>query len=145
MTSLKKKYQLGFLILSILISIQITSRLKESIPKSVITQKDLLVKIQTNNLPLILDVRTQQEYISGHIPRAININYQELSDRFDDISAFKKSDIIVYCERGIRAKIANVILQKAGFKSIVYLQGDISKWRSNKLPITKNNELSRSN
>ncbi len=145
MTLSRNKYRVGFLLLSIFICIQIAAYVEKNRVKSIITQKDLLAQIQTNNPPLILDVRTPKEYNTGHIPGAVNIHYRELGDRLDEISAVKNSNIVVYCERGIRAKIAKLTLQKAGFKSILYLEGDISKWRSNKLPIKKANELSINN
>ena len=42
--------------------------------------------------------------------------------------------MVVYCEVGVRAKVAEVILSQAGFKSILHLEGDMSAWRSSNLP-----------
>ena len=100
-----------------------------------ISQTNLLTQIQAKKSFLILDVRTQKEYDSGHIPGAINIDFKELPQRIDEIDRFKNSTIVLYCERGIRAKVAEVTLKQAGFKSILHLEGNMLAWRSNSLPI----------
>ncbi|MBE9078102.1 rhodanese-like domain-containing protein [Romeria aff. gracilis LEGE 07310] len=80
-------------------------------------------------------MRTAQENEAGHIAGAVNIHFGELEARIDEISALKKSVIVVYCERGIRANIAEATLREAGFESIVHLQDDIFAWRKNGLPL----------
>ncbi|KST66350.1 hypothetical protein BC008_26130 [Mastigocoleus testarum BC008] len=98
---------------------------------------ELAQVINTNAVPIILDVRTAKEYSEGHIPGAINIEYRELPSRLHGIKSSAKKQIIVYCERGFRAKIAEHTLKQAGFKKILHLQGDMSAWRSKGLEIEK--------
>lgn len=100
-----------------------------------ISQTELLTKIQTKQPPLILDVRSKHEYDSGHIPGAINISFERLDDRIDRIDRHKNSTVVVYCERGFRARVAETTLNQAGFTSILHLEGDMSQWRTNSLPI----------
>ena len=102
-----------------------------------ISQANLLTQIETAQPPLILDVRSQPEYDAGHIPGAINIEFRQLKDRISEIESFKNSTVVVYCERGIRAKVAEAALSQAGFDSILHLEGDMSAWRNNSLPIVK--------
>lgn len=102
-----------------------------------ITSAQLLAQIEAGNPPVILDVRTAKEYEAGHIPGAIQIHFQEVSNRIEDLQNLANKDVVVYCERGFRAQIAENTLQKAGFDRIYHLEGDIKAWRTAKLPITK--------
>ena len=102
---------------------------------TLISQADLAAQVQANTAPIILDVRTAGEYEAGHIPGAINIHYRELPERIEEVSALGSQEIVVYCERGIRAYFAERTLHEAGFESILHLEGDMVAWRRNNHPI----------
>jgi phage shock protein E len=78
----------------------------------------------------ILDVRTAGEYNSGHIPGAINIGYKAISTRLDELAIYRDKNIVVYCEVGGRARMAQSDLTKAGFSNVYHLTGDMRAWRS---------------
>ena len=63
-----------------------------------------------------LDVRTESEFLSGHIENSIHIPLQELLSRLDEIEQLKQKDIIVYCRSGARSGKAINILIKNNFK-----------------------------
>ncbi len=100
-----------------------------------ITQSELVSRLDSNTAPVILDVRTPDEYAAGHIPGAINIDYRELPERSLELQPMRDRDIVVYCERGVRARVAEETLQGAGFTRILLLNGDMTAWRANGLPI----------
>lgn len=89
---------------------------------------------------LILDVRTAEEYATGHIPSAINIDYRDISAqikaRSETLQAFKTKKVVVYCERGVRAGRAEAALTAAGFQ-VIRLKGDIRAWKAAGLPIQR--------
>lgn len=85
--------------------------------------------------PLLLDVRSQQEFAGGHIPGSINIPVAELASRLGEIEAHKGSEVVVYCERGGRAVVATEILEAVNFSSIRHMEGDMSAWRKAQLPL----------
>ncbi|MDY6898837.1 MAG: rhodanese-like domain-containing protein, partial [Cyanobacteriota bacterium] len=94
--------------------------------------------IKLDKAPVILDVRTSEEYLEGHVPGAINIEYRELPSRIDEISKLSKKDkIVVYCERGVRANIAEETLRKAGFSEVLHLEGDMSGWKKRGFEVEK--------
>ncbi|MEM6755112.1 MAG: rhodanese-like domain-containing protein, partial [Cyanobacteria bacterium P01_C01_bin.38] len=68
-----------------------------------ISATELIEQIKVDKAPVILDVRTREEYLEGHIPGAINIEYRELPSRINEISSLSNQKIVVYCERGVRA------------------------------------------
>jgi rhodanese-related sulfurtransferase len=86
---------------------------------------------------LLIDVRSPDEFSMGHVPGAVNIPYQELADRLGDVRPRHEKGVVLYCESGRRAGIAEGILRKAGLDNIRHLEGDMSAWRQSKLPIEK--------
>ena len=63
--------------------------------------------------PLLLDVRTPQEFASGHIPGAVNIPVDDLRSRMGELPRDRK--IAAYCQVGQRGYLATRILQQNGF------------------------------
>ena len=74
-----------------------------------------------------LDVRTESEFLSGHIENSIHIPLQELPTRLDEIEQLKQKDIIVYCRSGARSGRATNLLIKNNFK-VQNLSGGILDW-----------------
>lgn len=86
---------------------------------------------------LLLDVRTPEEYASGHVPGAVNVPYDELSSRIGEIEARRGGSVVVYCEKGPRASKATATLAGAGFASVRSLAGHMSAWRASGLPVER--------
>ncbi|GDY06648.1 NADH oxidase [Planctomycetia bacterium] len=63
--------------------------------------------------PLLLDVRTPQEFSAGHLPGAVNIPVDELRSRMNELKHDR--DIAAYCQVGQRGYLATRILRQAGF------------------------------
>ena len=99
-----------------------------------ISQAQLQEWMQQKSEICILDVRSASEYNSGHVPGAINIGHTEISEHIDKIMPYKDKDVVVYCERGVRARMAQGTLLKAGFTSVYHLTGDMDAWRKADLP-----------
>ncbi|NEO87155.1 MAG: rhodanese-like domain-containing protein [Spirulina sp. SIO3F2] len=102
-----------------------------------IAPETLAAQIQTQTAPLVLDVRTPQEYAAGHIPGAINIEFRELEARLAELPIAPDEAIVVYCEQGVRAGVAERTLAASGFTAVLHLQGDMVVWRQQKLPIAR--------
>ena len=81
---------------------------------------------------LIVDVRTKEEYNSGHIEGALLLPVQELEDRLDELPIDKS--IIVHCQSGGRSRTAATTLVENGFKQ-VYDMGGISDWIAKGYPV----------
>jgi len=74
------------------------------------------VVVETNT-PLVVDVRTPEEFRSGAYPGAINISLDELQHRIDELGA-KDRDITLYCASGARSAYAQRVLQHVGFTNV---------------------------
>ena len=102
-----------------------------------ISQNELMGRIEAGKAPLILDVRSGGEYSRGHVPGAVNIPHTKLMDRIERISDHKSNEVVVYCEQGPRANFAEIILRHNGFLKVRHLDGDMSAWREADLPIER--------
>ncbi len=74
---------------------------------------------------IILDTRTQEEYDEGHIPGAILIPYDEVTEKAESILTDKNQVILVYCRSGRRSKLAAEDLVKLGYTNIKEFGGII--------------------
>lgn len=83
-------------------------------------------QILDNEQVLLLDVRTDEEFVTGHIPNAINIPVDELEERLDELQD-KNKIILVYCKSGTRSVIACEILAAANYTNI-YNMGGVVDW-----------------
>lgn len=64
---------------------------------------------------LVLDVRTEMEFNSGHIEGSFNIPLDKLRGRLNELD--KNKEIFIYCQVGLRGYIADRILSQKGFKT----------------------------
>ena len=82
----------------------------------------------------LLDVRTPDEFASGHIADAVNISVETLGGRLAEVP--KDQPVVVYCRTGRRSAEAAAILREAGYTS-VYDLGGIQAWSAAGLPVTQ--------
>ena len=99
--------------------------------------QDLMARLTAEAPPLVLDVRTPQEYAAGHVPGAINVPHKALPGRLTEVLDFRDREVVLYCERGKRSVMASAVLREAGFNSIRHLQGHMVEWRRQGLPESK--------
>lgn len=66
-----------------------------------------------NNNATIIDVRTPGEFAGQHVPGAINIPLERLSERINELKGMPKP-IVAYCRVGNRSGIAVAILRQHG-------------------------------
>ncbi|CAB4990039.1 MAG: rhodanese-like domain-containing protein [Actinobacteria bacterium] len=84
---------------------------------------------------IILDVRTQAEFIEGHIENAQNIDIN--SETFDSEISLLDSGAMyaVYCRSGRRSLAAIDTMQNLGFTKFSHLENGILDWQENGLPL----------
>lgn len=77
---------------------------------------------------VVLDVRTANEYDAEHIPGARHIHVGKLAARVEDLP--KDRPIVVHCQMGGRAAVAEGILRDAGFDRVIDLAGSFDAWKA---------------
>ncbi|MEK7699344.1 MAG: FAD-dependent oxidoreductase [Planctomycetota bacterium] len=75
---------------------------------------------------LLLDVRTEMEYKTGHIKGSLHIPLDALAARAHELD--RTREIVTYCRAGLRAAHAYRILKNAGFEKVKYMDGSIMAW-----------------
>lgn len=65
-----------------------------------------------------IDVRSEDEFSTGHLEQAINIRYAEIGDKIAAVTEDKTANIHLYCASGHRAGIAKDILVKMGYTRV---------------------------
>tara|TARA_Y100001970_G_C13994114_1_gene729801 strand:+ start:129 stop:512 length:384 start_codon:yes stop_codon:yes gene_type:complete len=77
---------------------------------------------------VLLDVRTQAEYDSGHILNAINISHEQILEDPELLAEYKDSQMVVFCRSGGRAGKVIQLLESIGFEDIIDIDGDMLAW-----------------
>ena len=71
-----------------------------------------------SNSPIVIDVRTKEEFEGGAYPEAINIPIDELMYRFEELGENASREITVYCATGARSAYAQRMLMQVGFVNV---------------------------
>jgi len=95
------------------------------------------VRLMNGNDVVLLDVRENDEYSSGHIRDSIHIPVSSLQKRINELDKYKNNKILAYCRSGNRSNTACRTLNKQGFEKVSNLAGGITGWTSADLPVTK--------
>lgn len=94
-------------------------------------------KVLQNTNPLILDVRTQGEFLQGYIRGANLLPVQLLQQNIQKLEDYKNHDIFIYCATGNRSTVASRLLIENGFKKIYNLRYGISDWAKRGYPTVR--------
>jgi rhodanese-related sulfurtransferase len=86
---------------------------------------------------LILDVRQESEYKSGHILNAKLIPLGSLAGRTGELERYRELPIVVVCRSGNRSASACATLGKLGFAQAYNLSGGVIAWQKSNLPLEK--------
>jgi rhodanese-related sulfurtransferase len=106
----------------------------ESAYPASIAPAELAERVGTPAAPLILDVRSSNEYAAGHVPEAINIPHTELAGRLSELGVDKSDEVVVYCLVGKRAALAEQVLAEAGYTGVRHLEGQMRAWQQRGYP-----------
>lgn len=102
---------------------------------STVAVSALVEEMSRAHPPLVLDVRSPEEYAEGHLPGALNIPHTKLEDELGRLEPYRDRDIVVYCKSGRRAGIALALLKSRGFSRLRHLEGDYTAWHAAGRPV----------
>jgi len=104
-------------------------------PGGAIAPGELAERLAAGTAPLVLDVRTTEEYAAGHVPGALNIPHTELASRLDELPVSRSTELVVHCQRGGRAAVAESLLVDAGYTNVRDLDGHMEAWQQGGYPL----------
>jgi hydroxyacylglutathione hydrolase len=96
-----------------------------------ITASTLGERLDSPDVPLLIDVRTAREWSEGHIHGAINVPLAHLAERLAELPADRS--LIIYCASGYRSAIAVSLLRRKGLRDVTNLVGGLTAWNSSQL------------
>ena len=86
-------------------------------------------EIEGNPDAILLDVRTPDEFNSGHLPKALNVDINDPSFMEEIEKLDKSKQYLVYCRSGARSYNACNIMSNNGFGKVANMMGGIISWR----------------
>jgi rhodanese-related sulfurtransferase len=98
-----------------------------------ITATELSARRTSGTAPVVIDVRTPEEYATGHIPGALNIPFDQVAQRISEVEA--PHGVALYCMVGPRARKGESALLSAGYTSVLHLEGGLAAWQAAGLPV----------
>ncbi|MBW2421930.1 MAG: rhodanese-like domain-containing protein [Deltaproteobacteria bacterium] len=99
-----------------------------------ISAAELQAERESGAAPVVIDVRTPEEYASGHIPGAVNIPFDQVAQRIGELDA--PHGVALYCMIGPRARKGESALLAAGYnKGVFHLEGGFAAWQAADLPV----------
>lgn len=85
---------------------------------------------------IMIDVRTPDEFKSGHAKNSINVQQHELGKDLESKKPYMDQKVYVICKTSQRAGMAARKLKGFGFKNISVVKGGFIKWKKLNLPIS---------
>ena len=95
---------------------------------------DLLSKNNKYN-SILLDVRTEEEFIESKINNSLNIDFYSDNFKISILSLDKSKTYYVYCRSGRRSLNTVEFMRENGFSKSYNVDGGIIKWTDLKLPL----------
>ena len=126
-------------LLLILFLVQTFSVAGEGILKTISPKEasDLIVKHKNNPDFIILDVRTPHEFKSGHIEKAILLDYYSKMYTGELKKLDKTKTYLIYCRSGNRSGKTLHLIKDMGFSRVYNMDKGLKGWRSKGFPLTK--------
>jgi rhodanese-related sulfurtransferase len=100
-----------------------------------LTPAELQQRLDSDQAPLVVDLRTPVEYGIAHIPGAVNVPITELESRIEELR--NPNDVLIYCLNGSRTRQAEPILYAHDIDNIYHLEGTLQAWLKQNLPYEK--------
>ena len=103
-------------------------RIAEEESISWISALELSRKLETNSIAYVIDVRSEGEFASGHVPGSINVPGGQAVQRADDFVAVRNAQIVFISNESARAVMAAYWYRQMGFFDVAVLQGGMRAW-----------------
>ncbi len=100
----------------------------ESTKAPSISASSLHARRQSGTAPTVVDVRTPEEYASGHIPGAVNVPFDQVAQRIAEVDG--PHGVALYCMVGPRARKGESALLAAGYEKVFHLEGGLAAWQA---------------
>ncbi|MGB8496171.1 MAG: rhodanese-like domain-containing protein [Candidatus Acidiferrum sp.] len=98
---------------------------------------ELAKRMKSNDAPPVIDVRSGIEFKLGHVPGAINAPTLKILLKMAHLPKDKNTELVITCEHGPRALMAQRLLAAYGYRNTTLLEGHMAGWKAAGLPLEK--------
>ena len=85
----------------------------------------------------VIDVRSAEDFATGHVVNARNIPLAEIESHSDALKKQNKKGLVTVCETGMASSRAANTLRSAGYENVFSLKGGLRGWQQANLPLVK--------
>lgn len=95
------------------------------------------LRLMNDKHTTLIDVREDKEYANGHIAHSKHIPLGSLAERSAELVKAKNKPVVLVCRSGNRSKKGAIILAKNGFEQVYSMNGGITAWDKENLPLER--------
>lgn len=129
---ISEQWLLVSLLVALIYALAISERIRAGKPASA-HEATLLIN---RDGAKVIDLRDRAEFTAGHIVDAIHIPHGEVEKRMGELAPYKEKTLILADKMGQHAGPVGRQLKKAGY-TVRRLEGGMSEWTNQKLPLVK--------
>ena len=132
--------QKGLLALALLaLAIFLPGLIRRLRQKPMLEVSDLNKRLESGDAPLILDVRSPEEFVGkqGHIDQSLNIPLDLLEDRIEELIPFMNRPVAIVCCTHVRSAKAARLLTAHGFTDLSVVRNGMTAWISAKFSVVR--------
>lgn len=107
---------------------------------STIDVATLRSRLDDEDSPRILDVRTAGEFETSHIPGSYNVPLDLLREHRDEMLRHIGEDVVLVCRSGVRAAQAERTLSNGGLPGLRILEGGMASWEQSGAPVNRSRQ-----
>lgn len=97
-------------------------------PGHIVSVDTLKKDIDVSEVGVVVDVRSQEDYVKGHIPHSVNIPKEELKYKIASLVPLKTTRIFCYCMNGETSYEAAKLLLGMGYQLAYSVEGGYNAW-----------------
>ena len=95
------------------------------------------VRLISREDAVVIDLRTDGEFRTGHIVNAIHVPFDQIDTRLGRLGKYRKKPVIAACRTGQQSTAVVKRLRSEGFEQVHRLQGGMVAWQGADLPLSK--------
>lgn len=127
---------LSVLFIILLIAIIVVEFLTKSKISQAITAQQAVQLINQNDA-VVIDLRSRDAFVRGHIINAINIPFRDLEKDVEKLQNHKHKPIILVCSQGVDSLKTLKMINEKEFENVSLLHGGLKAWQEDNLPLEK--------
>ncbi|SFM78168.1 rhodanese-like domain-containing protein [Marinobacter zhejiangensis] len=96
-----------------------------------------LIALLNRDEAVVVDIRERKEFSEGRITGSVHIPLSTVKERASELKKHEGKQIVIVDKMGQHAAMAVKTLNEQGFENVVRLNGGITDWKANNLPLVK--------